>query len=114
MSWNANYKEEFCDFDNGEAFEKLLNALSEYGWRDNSWHNDSKPCIIFNEKDEFPLIIWVDYKDPKKSEFAEERKAGSAKQFMFCERSEDGDYLEEWHYDDVNRLIAYVEKVMRD
>jgi len=104
LSQNANYKEEFCDFDNGEAFEKILNALSKYGWRDNSWNDNPMPCIINKSRN---LIIWVDYKDPKKGEFAEERKAGSTKQFMFG-TCYPGDYIEPSHHDDISALVKQV------
>ena len=37
---------------------------------------------------------------------------GKMKQFMFGERDEDGEYTEEWHYDDIDALISHVKKVM--
>ena len=106
------YLNEFADFDNGTAFDTILAAVSTYGFKDHSWHNDAMPCILAEQDNGFHLIIWVDFKDPNKAEFVDQRKDGTFKQFIFGERDEDGEYTEEWQYDDVNALIAHVEKVM--
>ena len=106
------YLKEFADFDNGTAFDTILAAVSTYGFKDHSWHNDAMPCILMEHDNGFQLIIWVDFKDPTKAEFVEQRQDGTVKQFMFGERDEHGEYTEEWQYDDVNALIAHVEKVM--
>lgn len=106
------YQEEFGDFDNGEAFEKIFAAVSQYGFEDHSWHNDTQPCMLQDGGHGFHLVIWVDYKDPDLAEYVDERKDGSVKQFMFGERDEDGEYTEEWQYDDADALIAHVKKVM--
>ena len=61
---------------------------------------------------DFHLIIWVDYKNPDLAEFVDERKDGSMKQFMFGERDADGEYTEEYHYDDADKLIADAKKIL--
>ena len=108
------YEKEFAGFDNGEAFDKILDAVKAHNGTDRSWHNDAMPCILFDFDDVkgFDLVIWVDHKDPNASQFVEQRLNGSIKQFMFGERDEDGSYTEEWNYDDVDLLIAHVHKVM--
>ena len=46
------------------------------------------------------------------AEFVDERKDGSMKQFMFGERDADGEYTEEYHYDDADKLIADAKKIL--
>ncbi|MDT2075999.1 MAG: hypothetical protein RMX26_08435 [Planktomarina sp.] len=106
------YLNEFASFDNGPAFDTILAAISSYGFKDHSWHNDAMPCILLEHDHGFQLVIWVDYKDLTKAEFPEQRLEGKMKQFMFGERDEDGEYTEEWHYDDIDALISHVKKVM--
>ena len=111
------YQKEFADFDNGEAFDKILDAIEAHGFKDCSWHNDAMPCIISELDHGFQQVIWVDYKDLTKSEFPEQRligwnTVGRMKQFMFGERDADGEYTEEWNYDDIDLLISHVLKVM--
>lgn len=103
----------FGDFDNGEAFDKIFAAVSQYGFEDNSWHNDTQPCMVQDGDHGFQLTIWVDYKDPDLAEYVDARKDGSVKQFIFCEQNTDTfEITEEWQYDDVDALIAHVKKVM--
>jgi len=107
------YKREFPDFDNGEAFDKIFAAVSQYGFEDHSWHNDTQPCMLQDGGHGFHLVIWVDYKDPDLAEYVDERKDGSVKQFIFCEQNDEtSEITEEWQYDDVDTLIAHVKKVM--
>tara|TARA_R110002050_G_scaffold247314_1_gene385104 strand:+ start:174 stop:509 length:336 start_codon:yes stop_codon:yes gene_type:complete len=108
----AQYKTEFADFDNGAAFDKILNAVAPHGFKDLSWHNDAMPSMSMDCGNGFSLVIRVDYKDPAKSEFPQWRKDKAIKQFMFGELDEDGEHTEEWQYDDIDALITHVEKVM--
>ena len=105
-------KTEFPNFDDLESFEKILNALKGEGFEDYSWHNDAMPCIGKDIGNDFHLIIWVDYKNPDLAEFVDERKDGSMKQFMFGERDADGEYTEEYLYDDADKLIADAKKIL--
>lgn len=117
---SKRYQIEFPDFDNGEAFDKIFAAVSQYGFEDHSWHNDTQPCILQDGGHGFHLKIWVDYKDPDLAEYTDERKDGSVKKFIFCEQNDEGqesygctsEITEEWQYDDVDALIAHVKKVM--
>jgi len=108
----TQYQRQFPDFDDCETFDKIFAAVSEHGFKDQSWHNDVMPCMIKDCGNDFHLIIWVDFKDPDKAEFVEHRKDGSIKQFMFGEQDDQDEYTEEWQYDDVDALIAHVERVV--
>ncbi len=105
-------KKEFPDFDDLEVFEKIFNALKGEGFEDHSWHNDVAPCILKDCGNDFHLVIWVDYKNPDLAEFADARKDGDMKQFMFGERDPDGEYTETYEYDDADKLIADVKKIL--
>ena len=102
------YQQQFPDFDDCETFDKIFAVLNKHGFEDQSWHNDVMPCMIKDCGNDFELVIWIDYKDPDKAEFTDQRKE-SMKQFMFGERDQD-EYIEEWQYDDVDALIAHVER----
>ena len=103
---------QFPNFDNMETFNNILNAVREHNFSDVSWKNDAMPCMQTELSHGFQLVIWVDYKDAKLAEFTDERESGEMKQLMFGERDEDGEYTEQWQYDDADALIAHVNKVM--
>jgi len=76
-----HYMKEFSDFDNGDAIDKMLEQLKPHGFDDESWHNDTCPCIIKEISEDNRIQIFVDYKDPQKSEYPEDRESGSMKIF---------------------------------
>lgn len=58
-----NSTQVFADFD--DDLDALIATLPA-GWADNSWRNDTCPCLI---NEEFASLscdarIWIDYKDP--------------------------------------------------
>ena len=59
------YKTEFPKFDNGDAFEAMAVALTPYGFKDGSWHNDANPSLMAeNTADsERYLQVYVTSKD---------------------------------------------------
>lgn len=67
----GNYREEFRDFD-GEL------PIIE-GFKDSSWHNETCPSLL---NEELHLQLFVDYVDPQKSEFPEERLAGAGRYLL--------------------------------
>ena len=103
---------EFPDFDDDATFEQILDTVKDYGFEDISWHNDTMPCIGKKFENDFSLVIWVDYKDPNKSQFVDQRKNESMRRFMFGETDQDGEYIEEWQYDNVEALLSHVSSVM--
>ena len=105
-------KTEFPNFDDLATFEKILNAVKDEGFEDHSWHNDAMPCILKDCGNGFHLVIWVDYKNPDLAEFVDERNDGSMKQFMFGDRDQDGEYMEKYEYDDVDKMIADIKRVV--
>jgi len=108
-----NVRKEFSHFDNFESFDKIFSVLKNYGFVDSSWHNDAMPSMTFEYGNNYELVIWVDFKDPDKSDFFELRKEGVFKEFFFGERNSDThEYLEEYHYDDLTKLIEDVKKVL--
>lgn len=61
------YKREF-----GESFNLGFNH-SEFPWLvDKSWHNDVCPSFTFKAGSQY-LVLWVDYEDPEKREYEQER-----------------------------------------
>ena len=104
---------EFPDFDDLETFEKIFNAVKDEGFEDYSWHNDVSPCIGKDCGNDFHLIIWVDYKNPDLAYFDQSRRDGDTKQFMFGERDDNGEYTETFEYDDADKMIADVKKVLK-
>ena len=102
----------FPDFDDTTTIEQILDTVKEYGFKDISWHNDTMPCISKQFENGFSLVIWVDYKDPDKSQFVDQRKNESVRRFMFGETDQDGEYIEEWQYDNVEALLTHVNSVM--
>jgi hypothetical protein len=56
------YKREHPDFDNEEIFEQLESKLSEHGFEDLSWHNDTNPSLQLNY-DEKEVKVFVSYKN---------------------------------------------------
>ena len=106
-------REQFPNFDNYKSFDSIFNVLKNHGFKDSSWHNDAMPSMTFEYGNNFELIIWVDFKDPEKSDFFDLRRDGVFKEFFFGERnSETYEYLEEYHYDDLTKLIEDVKKVL--
>lgn len=61
----GNYREEFPDYDD------VLPVID--GFEDRSWCNEPCPCLI---NEDLHLLLFVDYKDPSKSEWPEERVSG--------------------------------------
>ena len=57
------------EYDNLEMFNKVLDDLSEKGFKDISWGNDACPSVgISSEDGNQYLTVFVDYKDPEQRE----------------------------------------------
>lgn len=67
----GNYREEFPDYDDE------LPVIE--GFEDRSWVNEPCPCMI---DEELHLMLFIDYVDPEKSEYPEERGAGLGRYVM--------------------------------
>jgi len=67
------YKTEHPAYDNGKAFEHAAEELAQYGFTDQSWHNDACPSLYcpINHDDENYVTLWVDYHKPAMREFEE-------------------------------------------
>lgn len=65
------YTSQFKDYDNAQAFDTVLTALTPQGFNDSSWRNDTSPSISRGESvDDSDFIqIWIDYKDTAKREY---------------------------------------------
>jgi len=98
----GNVKEEFPDFDD---------ELPEIeGFSDRSWHNEPSPTLI---NEELGLLLFIDYKDPEKSEYPEGRKNGEFPRYGFVELDENGQISEDkegYHTDSFDEVIAFIEK----
>ena len=56
------YQHEFPHYDNGPAFEQMLDWLAPLGFKDNSWHNDTCPCIALSRPDGERIIeLYIEY-----------------------------------------------------
>jgi len=110
-------KTEFPNFDDLESFEKILNALRDYGFEDVSYRNEAMPCLEavseFMYLSPVTLVVWVDFKDPQKSDAMDERIDGTMKQFAFEERDVDGETDNERYFDTVEELVEHVKDVMK-
>ena len=109
-------KTEFPDFDDLDSFEKILNALDHYGFEDVLDRNEGMPCLEavseFMYLSPVTLVVWVDFKDPQKSDAMNERIDGTIKQFAFEERDVDGETDNERYFDTADELIAHARQVM--
>lgn len=73
----------FADFD--DDLPALIAQLdqSQGEWEDTTWGNDTCPSIRLKGAEDF--AIWVDYKDPALSDFAEDRASGAMKRFIITQ-----------------------------
>lgn len=94
---------EFRDFDNQELFDAIFNVASLNGFDDVSWHNDAMPSMqrIFEYEKKPPVTvkIWVDWKNPNYSDFADQRISGKWKQIAITELNDHDDVMFESHHD---------------
>jgi hypothetical protein len=74
----GNYREEFPDFDDE------LPVIE--GFEDRSWANEQCPCLI---NEELHLLLFVDYKDPERSEWPEARISGDLGKYTIKRLTED-------------------------
>lgn len=63
----------FPDFDNGDIFQRTLDALKPHGFADTSWHNDACPSLTKTTADHGPggqinCRVFLNYADPSKRE----------------------------------------------
>lgn len=76
------------------------------GWEDASWHNETCPSFHIGES----LRVFIDYADPAKSEYPEERRSGHLQRFSL-HPLEDGQVSDKpviiWT-DDWSELLAAV------
>ena len=86
---------EFHDFDNMDLFHAIYGVASINGFDDVSWHNDAMPCMErvfqFETKPNVTVKIWIDWKNPNYSDFAEFRESGQWKQIAIVELNERDD-----------------------
>lgn len=97
-----SFKTEFPDFPEAD-----MPPIPE-GWEDHSWHNDAGPSFYAGD-----VVVFVDWKDPEMSDWAECRKAGRAKRFnasrLIREDGEVTDYGDDIiSTDDWSELLAVV------
>ena len=57
-----NYLKEFPDFDNIEVFEEIEKRLSDCGFSDHSWHNDTNPSLQIHHGEK-EVKVFVSYKE---------------------------------------------------
>lgn len=94
---------EFHDFDNMDLFQAIFGVASINGFDDVSWHNDAMPCMErvfqFETKPNVSVRIWIDWKNPNYSDFAELRGSGEWKQIAIIELNDHDDVMFESHHD---------------
>jgi len=95
------YKTQHPAYDNEGAFLQAQEALREYGYTDQSWHNDTCPCLIkMNDSATEDFIrVWIDYKDPAAREMDDMLEFGIS---VMC----DGFSLKDFAFDTVEECIA--------
>jgi hypothetical protein len=64
----------FPDFD--DNLSAYVAELPE-GWSDNSWKHDTCPHLALPNG----IRLWIDYANPDKAEYTDERKAGTVRRF---------------------------------
>lgn len=92
-------------FDNQHNLNRILNAISKYGFVDTTWGNDAMPSISLHDCNDEPIMrIWVDWLNPERSEFENQRADGSCKIYQVSHG--EGSIFET---DSVEEIIEYVE-----
>ncbi len=112
MTILPQFKIEFTDYDNDASFVKIRDAVSQYGFTDISWRNDTQPSLLCECKDGTEFVIWVDYSDPKLSEHCDQRLDGTYLPYILCHQSDDLGFGEDWQFHNVDELISKVAEVM--
>lgn len=73
------------------AFPDFDDTLPEIdGFEDDSWGNDTMPSMFDAAR---RLKLFVDYKNPERSEYPDARISGELKRYQLQLMSDDGDYL---------------------
>lgn len=95
------YKKTHPNFDNGTAFEYALGVLEGHRFADQSYKNDTCPCLIhyIDQDNEEYIRLWIDYKDPEKREDSTWKEFGV--QYM-----SEGFELKSWHFDTLDDAIT--------
>ena len=107
---------EFHDFDNMDLFQAIYGVASINGFDDVSWHNDAMPCMErvfqFETKPNVTVKIWIDWKNPNYSDFAELRNSGQWKQIAIDELNEREDSMHCFHFDSAIDAILHLRNII--
>lgn len=95
---------EFADFDDDLSLLIAQLDQSQGEWVDSTWGNDTSPSVALKGADDFQ--IWVDYKNPKLSEFAEDRASGKIKRFVITQSGYTENYGARVESDDWSEIVA--------
>lgn len=104
----TSYLTEFPDFDDE------LPVIE--GFKDASWCNETCPAMI---DEELHLHLFVDYKDPQRSEFPEDRMSGELGRYTLKRLTEDN-YVMETMDDvvidtsDFDQVLAKIEEIRQE
>ena len=92
------------DYDNFDMLNELFHALSPYGWKHNSWKNDTCPSLLKEEKHGNYCQIFVDYINSDMREDPEwdllSYQVSDAEGYLILQQD----------FNDVDKLISYLTK----
>ena len=60
-----NWKTEFPDYDNEQAFRWMQKRLEWLGFTDSSWHNDTCPSLYRELSDGDFVKVFIQYRNPE-------------------------------------------------
>lgn len=102
-----SYRSEF-----GQEFELGFDVYKFPQLNDKSWHNDVCPSFYFKIADQY-FVLWVDFEDPARREYASDRYTIVSAENYDCEESPDivcGDSsVEIFKTEDVSKIKCYLE-----
>jgi hypothetical protein len=98
-----------------DAFPDFDDTLPKIdGFEDNSYKNDTCPNLLDKTRQ---LKLYIDYKDPAKSEHEEVRRDGSLGRYQLLSTDEEGETLEELgdtdSFDEILAMIAAHDSVVK-